>query len=161
MRGDLGKHVRKSFEKKLIARFPQFELVKGEKVSAGSRVFVWRMGPELSAYLALSTFNLAGNDAFDIRLAWTRKGRWPAYIQADPDEPEDGEVHFPLHQLWNERRPLDLWQIGPDWELEAPRLPLDDLVPRAEEAIDDALRRFAEFGLPCLAKVAAAARGAR
>jgi hypothetical protein len=102
-------------------------------------------------------------ESITLELAWTKKNRWPSYeYSKSPFEPTaEGNVRFQLHDLWNEQRPLELWWIGPtpgcyERELkDIPEpLPDEELLPEVPKVVADAIKKFEEYGIPYLEKVA-------
>lgn len=160
MRAPLAKLVRKEFGVRLKSVAPHFSEAKGEDIPPGDRLFVWEVAPTVRFYLLLQVHQ--HEDWFTIELGISRSGRWPAYALSpiEPESPAQGDRRFRLGRLWSPAQ-LDVWwelaprpAPGASFDDYAKRAPVEDLLPKVGLLVEDAARRFEEYGMPWLRKAA-------
>jgi hypothetical protein len=125
VRSKLGKAVRDNFRKQLGERFPAFKEIRGAEVPPGWSLFGFEDAPDLAFFIVLAIFTK--EDRFTIEGAWTRNGRFPAFVgllfprdlpdtNIRRDQDRNGDFRFRLGYLW---QPEDYtWDLVPriSWE---------------------------------------------
>lgn len=164
MRSALVKAVRKRFSLRLRAELPGFVEAKGNDLPAECRLYEWRISGQLRFYLVLQHHR--NRDWFTLEIAWTRNGRWPAHsaVPASPyEDPQSGDLCFRLGRLWARDQKDIWWEFSPRLSpLDAAfddvvkELPLEELIPKVEPLVEDAIRHLIEDAMPYFRKVASA-----
>lgn len=160
MRAPLAKLVRKDFAIRLKSVAPHSSEAKGENIPAGDRLFVWEVAPTLRFYLLLQIHQ--HEDWFTIEVGISRTGRWPAYAltSVEPDSHVQGDSRFRLGRLWTPPQRDLWWELAPlppsgaSFEAYANRPPVESLLSKVSLLVEDAVRRFEEYGMPWLREVA-------
>jgi hypothetical protein len=160
VRAPLAKLVRKDFGIRLKSVAPHFSEAKGENIPPGDRLFVWEVAPTLRFYLLLQIHQ--HEDWFTIEVGISRTGRWPAYAltPVEPDRHAQGDSRFRLGRLWAPPQRDLWWELAPrppsgaSFEAYANRTPVESLLSNVNPLVEDAVRRFEEYGMPWLRRVA-------
>lgn len=154
MRKGLAKQVRERFARRLEEELPQFQLVSLANVPPGYKLFQWRVDAGLSFFLLLEID--PKRDRFNVEVSWSRRDRWPesVYTMLPSDKPVDGELRFRLPRLWTEPRASFWWEIvaeptfnAPIENVLKPPPPVEELLSRTEELVEDSISRLKAEGM--------------
>jgi len=162
MRKALGKRVRKRFEKGMREDLPQFQKIEPGYELQGDLLYAWVVAPDLHLFVLLQIDQKW--DRFYVEISWSRKGRWPLNVLTilPSDEPVDGELRFRLQRLIDPQvgSPIG-WEIVPEPELDniveallSPP-PVEQLLERTDELVDDAVGHLAHEGMAYFYRIAA------
>jgi hypothetical protein len=176
VRSKLGKAVRDRFRKQMSLRFPGFKETRGAEVPAGWQVFGLEVAPDMAFYVVLAIF--PKEDRFAFEGAWTRNGRFPAYVgllnpkgfpdaAVRRDEAHSGDFRFRLANLWQPRD--HSWDLVPPPSLQEfmrqqnemirhgklpEEPPIEEALGKVDALVDDALAKIDEYLLPYFDQVA-------
>lgn len=167
MKSELGKALRKVFDRELVRRLPMCRPVKPAEVEVppGWRVYEYHAGKAVRMFIVLAIHSK--ENEFTIDLAWSKKGRFPSLLGymapvPDPqhgieraDSPIDGEFRFRLGSLM--QPPQDRW-----WRLRAEPDAVDEMLEEfspgrteqvrsggtPQEQVDGAITAIETYGIP-------------
>ncbi len=166
MRSPVRKHLNKTFRKEFEKRFPGFRFLKLPRGSV-LRIWEWRIAAGLVFYLGIQPF--PNEDSFVLEIAWTTDGEFPWHVVEWPNmqAPRGRER---LGKLWKRFGDEPVWDAAPemaeaqkirfaamlrreDFKYDPPP-DVDIVIPRIAPLVDDALRKFQEYGIPLFEEVA-------
>ncbi len=175
MSKEITKAIVDEFETELKKNLPQFQRVKGEPLPTGCRVYAWQFAPDLTFYVQL---NIVHAEIFFVEIAWSRNGQWPTKTlpgmprdipeaRLRRDNPVGGDFRFRLPYLWQAKD--QSWDVirqrsfeervrefeSPDFlqKLATP-VPLQEVLPKIREVVQDSVSKIGEYAVPYLLQVA-------
>jgi hypothetical protein len=165
MRREYGLALRESFQRCLRERLPRFEAlgIKNNYVSAGERIFRWKMREPLHAWVVVVPHDK--REAFTVELAWSRLARFPELsMRPCPDpSPTHDECAVRLAELaghgdrwWSlddERRPGSLEEQLDLLRASLEPVAADVAAARVQRRVDEAVLLLESHGLPYLDRV--------
>jgi hypothetical protein len=163
MRGKIRKEVVRYFSLELGRRLSEFKRGEGDDPT-------WELEPCPHLKFFIVLVPLRYYDEFVIEIGWSTDGRYPGRGKGSPD-PKLPSWYRRLTQLWHKGVPELVWDVTPklsDEELLArtkarnrgenikvhPEPPFEEVMPRVEPLVMDALNKLEQYAIPLFRQVA-------
>jgi hypothetical protein len=104
-------------------------------------------------------------DWFTLEVGWSDQGKWPASApipQSESERPASGELRFRIGYLWKKTDRDHWWEFAPRHDVHnvlAPDVPTEDILPKAESLVRDAVGRVRDRAVPYFELVASEQEG--
>lgn len=161
MRSEIGKEVRKQFERVFLQNFPMFVRDKTTPLPPGWRLYASSIASDLTFYVMLVL--MPRSDGFTADVIWSRCNELPPHIpNSYPTDQPNGDVQLiRLSNFWcDNRTPGQIWNVDKPWstssEFGIPTFadPTQEEIANVAPLIEDAVAKLRQFAGPYFAKIA-------
>lgn len=165
MRGPIRKALLAQVAREFEQRFSRFKRIEPE---SDSPIWMWDFAPNLKFFVMLQPFER--KDQFAVEVGWSDSADFPWRDLGDLSHIAEPRLRSRLSWLWARGNESPVWDLAPEktaaieGDLEAvrrgesqaypPDPPVEQILSRVGPAVDDAIHKLVQYGLPLFRRVA-------